>query len=276
MALALYPPRRPQSIGEVLDSGFRIFRATLLRCLAFGVLAMVAGQLQNIYDLVASRPMRQLGAGDPLWWIAYLLGTFLAIVFLNAVLLRQRAMAAGLQSETGAELREALRRGLPATAVIILSTLAVAAFFLPLVVIPGPYLIAAGLLLAIPATYVGMVLSYSWFAVVIGGKGIVASLRYSAHLIRGSWWRTATVYSVAFTLLAVFFVLAIVIAVIFVPFSGTDDIARITSVSQVLIAVLGVIAAPFYCAIALALYGDLEARKQGTDLERQIAGAPTD
>ena len=45
MSLVLYPPARPQSIGEVIDTAFRIFKATLLRSLPYSVLATVAGFL---------------------------------------------------------------------------------------------------------------------------------------------------------------------------------------------------------------------------------------
>jgi len=31
---------------------------------------------------------------------------------------------------------------------------------------------------------------------------------------------------------------------------------------------------PFVTSMSLALYGDLQARKEGADLERRIAGAP--
>ena len=57
MSSILYPPARPQSIGEVLDSAFRIFKVTLLRCLPYGVLATVANQLQNIYLIMSGRAL---------------------------------------------------------------------------------------------------------------------------------------------------------------------------------------------------------------------------
>jgi len=98
MSPILYPPARPLTIGEVLDSAFRIFRATLLRCLPYSVLAMVAGQLQNIYDIATGHPLHQFGRGDPLWWLLYVLGIFMAYMFINAILVRQVRMVTGAQS----------------------------------------------------------------------------------------------------------------------------------------------------------------------------------
>ena len=36
MPQPLYPPAGPQSIGQVLDAGFRIFQVSLVRCLLYG------------------------------------------------------------------------------------------------------------------------------------------------------------------------------------------------------------------------------------------------
>ena len=52
MAYALYPPSRPQSVGEVLDSAFRIYSATLLRCLPYSFASVILGQLLSVYDVL--------------------------------------------------------------------------------------------------------------------------------------------------------------------------------------------------------------------------------
>ncbi len=52
---SLCPPDGPQSIGQVLDAGFRIFKVSLVRCLLFGAIAMIAGQLPNISSLAVGQ-----------------------------------------------------------------------------------------------------------------------------------------------------------------------------------------------------------------------------
>jgi hypothetical protein len=131
MSPALYPPSRPQSIGEVLDATFRIFRVTLLRCLPYGVLAMVASQLQDIYDIARGRPPHQFGRGDPLWWGFYVVGIFVALTFINAIIIRQTTMASGGHSAARVVLLAGLRKAPPSLAVILLAGLATAACFLP-------------------------------------------------------------------------------------------------------------------------------------------------
>src|ERR1700744_4541854 len=100
MSAALYPPPRPQTIGEVLDSTFRIFRATLLRCLPYGVLATVAGQLPRIYDIVTRRALRHFDEADITWWTLYALGAFFGAACFNIILIRQSSVASGSRSET--------------------------------------------------------------------------------------------------------------------------------------------------------------------------------
>src|SRR6266481_4680433 len=97
----LYPPPRPQSVGEILDSAFRIFRATLLQCLPYiYYLATGRGAVARIPALIH----------DPVWWTLYVLGYLIAVVLWSAVLLRQYAIATGGPVATGAELATGLRR----------------------------------------------------------------------------------------------------------------------------------------------------------------------
>ncbi|TLY55299.1 MAG: hypothetical protein E6K50_02600 [Gammaproteobacteria bacterium] len=96
----LYPPPRPQSVGEILDSAFRIFSATLLKCLPYSFLGVMVGHLTTFYDLATGHPvvpttLRARQTHDPLWWILLIVATFAVTTLTNAVLLRQYALATG-------------------------------------------------------------------------------------------------------------------------------------------------------------------------------------
>src|ERR1700712_3933064 len=117
MPSVLYPPSRPQAIGEVLDSAFRIFKATLLKCLPYSVLATVAGQLQNIYVIVTGRTLRPFSNSDVGWWAVYLLGALIGAALVNAIIVRQAALASGAQSAGPAALLQGLRN-VPGVAVM--------------------------------------------------------------------------------------------------------------------------------------------------------------
>jgi hypothetical protein len=269
----LYPPARPQSIGEVLDGAFRIFKVTLLRCLPYGVLATVAGQLQNIYLIVTGRTLRSFANRDPLWWLLYVLGALLCGTLLNAIFVRQATIASGVPSMGSMALREALRKA-PATLAMGLLILAIVGVcFLPLLVIPRAYWPSARLGLGVLALCIGVYLLCSWPALLVGKKGVVGSLRYSVRLIRGNWWRTVMVYAVAVTMIIVVSVTAAMVFSALTAFGATHDLAVATAVSAVTVVASGAVYMPFVTAMTLALYGDLQARREGIDLERRIAGA---
>jgi hypothetical protein len=274
MSRILYPPARPQSIGEVIDTAFRIFKTTLLGCLPYSVLATVAGQLQNIYLVATGRALHRVANTDPLWWLLYLLGALTGGALINAILIRQAAIASGMPSSASAALLEGVRR-VPATVAMgLLIILLIGVFFVPLLAVPRSYQLVVFLVLCLPAAYVGVFLLCCWPALLIGHKGVIGSLRYSARLIRGNWWRAVMVYTIAVTMIIVLSVTAGLIVGLFAALGAARDLAVTTAVSAVIVVASGAIYMPFATAMTLALYGDVQARREGIDLERRIAGAP--
>jgi len=274
MPSVLYPPSRPQAIGEVLDSAVRIFKATLLKVLPFSVLATVAGQLQNIYIILSGRNIRPFSNSDPGWWAVYLLGTIVGAALINAIIVRQGAIATGSESVSMTALKEGLRN-VPAVVLMgIVMAVLVGIWFVPLAVIPAAYRSWSGALLAVPAFYLLVLFLCSWPARLIDRKGPIESLRYSAHLVRGNWWRTVMVYLVVLTMIIVLSVTAGLIVGVLTQLVAAHDLAVSTAVSAVMVVASGAVFVPFVSSMSLALYGDLQSRKDGADLERRIAGAP--
>ena len=274
MPPVLYPPTRPQAIGEVLDSAFRIFKATLLKSLPYSVLATVAGQLQNIYIILSGRNIRPFSNSDPGWWAVYLLGTVVGAALINAIIVRQAAIATGSESASMMALKEGLRN-VPAVVLMgIVMAVLVGIWFVPLAVIPAAYRSWSGALLAVPAFYLLVLFLCSWPARLVDRKGPIESLRYSAHLVRGNWWRTVMVYLVVLTMIIVLSVTAGLIVGVLTQLVAARDLAVSTAVSAVMVVASGAVFVPFVSSMSLALYGDLQSRKDGADLERRIAGAP--
>ena len=274
MSTILYSPSRPQSVAEVLDAAVRVFRTTLLRCLPYGALAVVASRLQNIYDIAAGRPLRSFGARDPIWWALFVIGTLLAFGFWNATALRQHRTMMGAAAASGTDLRQGLRRAPAAALLLMLSLAAIGVFFLPAFALPQAHRLWAFVLLSVPAAYVAVALSCSWVALLLAEKGVVGSMLYSFRLVWGNWWRVTLVYSVAAVLLLVFCVLCGVLATaVLVPFVGAADIAVFSAVSSALVVVLAAVGIPFYWALLLMVFGDLRARREGLEPERRLAGA---
>jgi len=274
----LYPPPRPQSVGEILDSAFRIFRATLLKCLPYATIAVIASQLPNIYYLATGRSaVARIPwlIHDPVWWALYVLGYLIAVVLWSAVLLRQYAIATGRAVATGGELATGLRR-LPGMVLLgILTSLAIAVWILPAFALHGAARFGSMLLLAIPACYVAVALSCGWTVLLVTGKGAVASMSQSWRLTSGSWWRLTLIYSVALVLLLVLYSLSGLIAAILAVLLSHGDIAVITAATTVLVVILSAVGTPFYWALALAVLGDLTARREGADLAQRLSAPAT-
>src|SRR5689334_15220173 len=110
MPNVLFPPDGPQSVSQVLDTGFRIFKISLVRCLLFGAMAMIAGQLPNIYSLLRGVPFGGYLRGEPVAVVLAILGNLLAVYFSAVILIHQREIGQGTRLPIRAELAEALRR----------------------------------------------------------------------------------------------------------------------------------------------------------------------
>src|SRR6185503_3849726 len=110
MPNVLFPPDGPQSVSQVLDTGFRIFKVSLVRCLLFGAVAMIAGQLPNIYSLARGEPFGGYLRGDPVTIVLAILGSVIAVYFSAVILIRQQEIAQGGRRPIRAELAEGLQR----------------------------------------------------------------------------------------------------------------------------------------------------------------------
>jgi len=246
MSARLYPATRPQLISEVLDTAFRIFSASLLKALPYGMLITLAGQLVNIYNLLTGRLARRVFPQDRTGWVLYAVSLVLTLTLWAALLLRQLAIAQGAPVSMQEELVAALRR-LPALALLTgLNALAVG-FGTVLLVIPGVYLLIA-LWMAVPVF-------------VLEGLGPIDAIKSSLRLMRGHWWRTFAIFLVTIAIYFVFILLGVVFAAIVVQLERGADVAVVTATSTVFIISLGAFSAPFIAAVMLAVLGDLNARR---------------
>jgi len=272
MSQTLYPPPGPQAIGQVLDNAFRLFQASLIKCLPYGILSMILGQFANIVFLLLGRPLQPFGGGGALWWALYVVGTLAALVLYAALILRQRSIANAQATAAAREIYDALQH-LPGLIVVFLLMIFVPGICVGLLVglgaeKAGVLLIALSLLLLIPATYLFTALSFSWHSLLLTQRGPLLALRHSWYLVTGNWWRVSLIYSVAFVVVVVFYVVAMVAVVIAMQFAGAQDIVMASAASAVLFVALGALVLPFFSAVLLATFNDLTLRKGGADLER--------
>lgn len=277
----LYPPAGPKSIGQVLDLAFRIFQVSLVRCLLFGAVSMIAGQLPNIYTIASGRPLTRFGGGDPMWAVLYVVGALITLLMLSMLLLRQHDVVTGRRRPAGVEFSAAFRR-LPAVValfvlevlMVLIGPVAVGIVFGVARIPTSSYAaISVGALIAcVPVAYLLTPFSLSMPALLLTGRGAVAAMKYGFKLVGGCWWRTTTIITIGIVITIVFYAVAMVIVGMTLPLLGAADLASVTAATAVVYVVLGAIATPFFCAVLLATFGELQVRKEGLDLEQRIGG----
>jgi hypothetical protein len=274
----LYPPTRPLPISQVLDSSFRMFKVSFVRCLAFGPLWIIVGQLPNIYHLAMGRPRVQFGGNDPIWWLLYIVGTLGSITISSALILHQRDIVSHVPTRMLPQLLAASRRlpaliGIGVLSVLIIGVPSGVVLFpiaRDVIAAPGIGTLSLVLLVLLYVSYVSLLVSVGWTALLIDRMSPIAALRHSVKLVLGNWWRTFAVFLVA---LVVVLVIYFVAAAVFIPLVGAMDVALVAVVSEMLIFVMSALVTPYFGATMLALYGDLKARKEGSDLEQRISAA---
>ncbi len=295
MTNVLYPPPRPQSVGEILDSAFRIFRATLVKCLPYAVAALILGQLPEIYYVATGHSVlelhdavgSELGAfwyylatgrtpelpatiRDPIWWVLFVLAYLIVIVLWGAILLRQYAITTGHPVALREELAMPLRLVPGVLLIFIVTIVAIHVCVLPVLAFHGAARLGLLVLLAIPASCIAVALSCSWPALLLTSKSWAASLQYSWRLTSGSWMRLMLIYTVAFVLLIVFYLIVGVVIGLVAVVIARGDLASTAAITAALVALLGVLVLPLGWALMLAVFGDLSVRKEGADLAQRL------
>lgn len=286
----LYPPSRPQTVGEVLDSAFRIFGATLLKCLPYATLGVIAGQIPTLYDLSKGRSLTQAAlmdhVRDPLWWLLYIMAIFTTMVLTNAVIVRQHALVTGRPAAVAAELARSARRVPGIILIGILLGLAIMGCILPAAVAAGVAKGAGGgaaalavfgllfLVVLIPASWLLIRWSCSVTVYLLTERGPVESMSHSWQLTAGSFGRLSLIYTIAVVLIIVLYVLSGVIGGMLALLLARGDVAVITAATTVVVVLLGAVATPFYWGLALAVLGDLSVRREGADLAQRMSAPP--
>jgi hypothetical protein len=282
MKALLYPPSGPQTIGQVLDSGFRLFQASLLRCMLPGALAMIAGQTAAIYNLLTGRSLTRSAAVPSVeYFILYFVGMVLMLFLYGLLFIRQHGIASARPLSLREEVSQVLRR-LPAyVGVTVISVI----FVLMLGIIIGLVwgfsaagggglmaVIVVGALLTPVLLYVATPVVSTTPAVLLDGKGPIEAIRYAFRLVQGAWWRSTAIYTVAVVVLIVFYFVAMVFVALMIPLlGGARDLAAIAAATAVAWVVLGGVGMPFFSAVVLCTYGELKVRKEGLDLQQRVA-----
>ncbi len=276
MPQILYPPARAQTVREVLRTGGQIFRLSLGVTLPYGILIALCGELANLRNLSLDLPVPTVPSTDPGWWGWFVAGLMLALLFSGALLLRQKAVAAGERTSAAAEMRQASALLSRLIVCVALSGVVVFLALLPM----GAVLQMAGvdpaltnlasvklgmLLLLIPAALPGAWLSlgllFAPAALVLKKLGPIAAMVISFGLLRGNWWRASVLSGAVAGVFVLMLVLMATLAGVVVVASGITDLKLVATMAMPLRIVCGAILVPWCSAQVLAMMGDLVVRQ---------------
>ena len=268
-------PTVPRSIGGVLDDTFQLYKASFSSCWQPMLIMSLIAAGSGFYRFSAI-PAAAPGAGlrdlllqfqtTPRGYQAVSVVVMLVdLVLYSVLLLNIVAVSGGLTPSLGASLAAALRR---APALIVATIIFFIAAFIGfcLLLVPGIYLLNRLQLYVVP--------------LVTQSQGPVESLGTSWNLVRGHWWRTATLL---FVMIAIMYVLNLALvalagAIVAVVGGGAATLIQgagsFVLGSLILSAILGIFTTPLIVTVFVTVYQDLVLRKSGGDLEARLGALP--
>jgi hypothetical protein len=262
---------QPQSIGKILDDGFKFYLRNLLKILPLSFLAVVTPVVVLIVFLGLDTYL-SLGGGqlDPATTdfgalfaslgIGMVIAMLLAVVFYTAMFYKLAGEAKDHAIGIGASLGLGAKAAIPLLITGILYSIAVTLGFI-LLVIPG-IIVMVSLVLYMPAF-------------TMDNAGIIGSLKKSHNLVWGNWWRTLVILSVPTIILLVILGGIGILSAALIGFSVSQsegDFLQYQLMLEVAQYIINVFLAPLFPALMIILYHDLKLRKEGADLDAKIAG----
>ncbi len=264
---------QPAGIGRVLDSGFKLFAASLKPVFVLVVFTAAINIILQYAMFQIMLPAQQFAtqeemgqymmeAAPQLIGISVMIWV-ISIVLYNAILSRVGEVARGGDGVMYDALVVGIRKVLPVFIAAILYTLAVSIGFM-LLIIPGLILM--------------ITLLFFQVLIVVDDEGIIASLKESHRLVWGNYWRTTAVI-----LVPIFIMYALIMVVGFAagfltafttPEMAEGQMHMSFGWFDILMAGVSVLMVPMLDAIFVAHVNDLKLRKSGSDLElRMVADA---
>ncbi|MGD9000478.1 MAG: hypothetical protein PVF75_08695 [Granulosicoccaceae bacterium] len=249
-------PTEPQTIGNILDSGFKLYFRSFKHIVLFALIMALIGLIPSFLINPASTQGLNGIANLPLLYGYIIIASFVNFIFIVAMIHRMNSFTTGRLSSIGASLGIGVRKFLPMFVMSLLYGIAVAAGFI-LLIIPGIFLSVAFILAHI--------------ALVAEDRGPLNALGRSWELVKNNWWRTFIVISVAFFIYMMLYSVFMMIYGVSIVMSGPEAFAEYAFYLDAGGALINLFCYPMLIAIMLAQFGDLRLRREGGDLEARIA-----
>jgi len=229
---------RGQSVNELLNTAVQVFRATLLKCLPFGMVALLCVEVPNLYWLWAGHGMPATLPTDTDYWVLMFISGAIAIYIFSAMMLRQLYVSGGFAVNAGQELKLAARRLPSVLAAWVLMQLS----------------LAIGVLLVIPAIF--LFICYLVLLPVIlleGQMNPALALWRCVVLVRPHWWRVCAAFVIALLAVGIcFLTFAALLGILATLLAGAGQaFAAIATAASIAASAMVFV---FFSALALAVH----------------------
>jgi hypothetical protein len=249
---------QPQTIGQTLDNGFKLFFSGFKRCFLLSLLA----SLVLVLPYVLTEPPSAAGQPSTFNWatlrefILVLLLAWLVYLWLQAAMLFRLGRIARSADPT---LTDAVVHGFKCLWPILASVIlyAICVFF--------------GLIaLIIPGIFLSLSLYLSMPAIVLDGLSPVQALKNSHNLVWGNWWRTSTVFAIPVFLIIIMYMALGFVSGFLIAIGYNLDLGTFQMVMHLFQAAVNALFIPLLYAITIVQYHDLKLRREGGDLEARL------
>jgi hypothetical protein len=232
-------PRRGQSVAELLYTAIAVFRATLLKCLPFAMMAVLCAEAPSFYWLASGHSLENGLPADPtFWWLTFGFGAVALYIF-SAMMLRQVYFSGGFAVDARQEFTLAARR-LPT--LLVAWTLMYVSLFVGFVVliVPGLFLSVCYLVL-LPVI------------LLEGQHNPLLALRRCVMLVLPNWWRVCAAFVIVlFTMLVCALVVGALLQILATMLAGTGSMFQAIFAAGRL--ALSAAAFVFFSALALSIH----------------------
>jgi len=277
-------PAAPRAIGGVIDDAIKLYRASFRTCWPIALIASVVSAATVLYILSRFPAIATIRDPAQLWqlvqapsvWTWYLVLSIASLVLLGAIIACQNALAAGTTPLTvGQSLAAAFARLHWQLFAILLAVLYVGSIAVVMLLPLGGVLKGlATVAWLIYGIYLWGRLQLWVVALFAEPAGTLHAMAVSWALIKGHWWRAATILTVGIIIvLVITMIFGFLAGLVFVMFR-LDPMSLLIG-NQILSAAERVFVTSMIPALMVAMYYDFKLRREGGDLAARTKSLQT-
>lgn len=248
-------PNQPQTIGETLDTGFKLYFKSFPSVFFISLLMNSLWLINSLVygpDALQESIVAQDVAG--IFGLIFVL-LMVYLIFQIAIIHRINNFAHNTMVSVGESFQLGFKLFLPMILATILNAL---------------ILMLGFVLLIIPGIALAIYLMLFPVAMVTESRGPVDALQRSMDLVKQNWWRSMLivtvvmiVYSILYSVVAIGFTVSIAI-------NPPEDVNDYAIFFDLVGALIGTLLGPLAFAMLITLFNDLKIRREGGDIEARL------